>query len=1067
MTYQPKIYDIADYFNGAFVESFDALVSSDGVTITLSVNRDGGGDLTMWFSNGTSILDCTPAATVSLTAGTDTVPQGNYVYIPRSTKVLTVSTTAWASEEHIKVAYILVQSAGTVQSEGALINQNWNDHSKGTDGQGHVLHMAERSRRLGAVYYTGGADTFTIATAPSPDEIDLAIASATIYQMHKQTFPAFDTASGDKIIIPNHPSAAYTATSDLETQITNDATGTSLSNKYFNIVVWGCANKGDENYSPVFCNLPTGSYNSLSDAINDVSTYDVYTIPDAFVKESSTGFLLYRYTLKFGAGTTTVTLENTTDLRGSSPLVAAAGGGSSGGDVATDTIWDAKGDLAAGSGADTAIRVAVGTDGQFLKADSAASAGMSWDTIAGGGDLLSTNNLSDLANATTSRQNLGVEIGVDVQAYSAALDAVSGTNTGDEPAASTTVAGISELATQAEVDAGVVDNVVTASTLAGSALQTKVDGVEAGATADQTDAEIETAYNSQVAQVSAPEKTAGTEVAIRRFSPLDIADMASTHGGGAGEANTTSNQGGGIELALTKSGVDLPFATLNGGEFSKGTNLISLVGAGVKTAYEGEPNTNPFTDAEKTNLGNQSGTNTGDEPAASTTVAGISELATSAEIDTGADNTRTITPLGLAGSALQTKVDGVEAGATADQTDAEIETGYNNQVAQVSAGEKTAGTETAVRRFSPKDVADMAGTHGGGGGGGEANTASNAGGAGVGVFDGKVSVDLEFRNLVAASSAISIALDAANKEIDIDVVEANLSGIPQSGVTDLVSDLAGKAAASHTHTLADITDSGALAALATVGTAQVDDEAVTYAKMQHVTAAARLLGRGAAGGAGDVEEVRVSGAIEFNGGELIIGNNGIQETMMANDSVGLDQLSATGTPSSSNFLRGDNTWATPSGSSLDPVPDVFYDGAGGQTMNSTTAFTVNLDTRELTDSNYTLSADIVTIVAAGTYVISFCTTMNANANVGTTRGGWESFIEAEPSGGGGYSLASRSLRDTRYWRESAHYTSTGASGIYVAAANDKIRLRTRYTEAATAAFPLVADYSWVAIHRIA
>ena len=65
-----------------------------------------------------------------------------------------------------------------------------------------------------------------------------------------------------------------------------------------------------------------------------------------------------------------------------------------------------------------------------------------------------------------------------------------------------------------------------------------------------------------------------------------------------------------------------------------------------------------------------------------------------------------------------TKLDGIESAATADQTDAEIETGYNNQVAQVSSGERTAGTETAIRRFSPADIASMAGTHGGGGGGG-------------------------------------------------------------------------------------------------------------------------------------------------------------------------------------------------------------------------------------------------------------------------------------------------------------------------------------------------------------
>lgn len=64
------------------------------------------------------------------------------------------------------------------------------------------------------------------------------------------------------------------------------------------------------------------------------------------------------------------------------------------------------------------------------------------------------------------------------------------------------------------------------------------------------------------------------------------------------------------------------------------------------------------------------------------------------------------------------KVAGIEDNATADQSDAEIETAYNNQVAQVSSGERTAGTETAIRRFSPADIASMAGTHGGGGGGG-------------------------------------------------------------------------------------------------------------------------------------------------------------------------------------------------------------------------------------------------------------------------------------------------------------------------------------------------------------
>ena len=53
-------------------------------------------------------------------------------------------------------------------------------------------------------------------------------------------------------------------------------------------------------------------------------------------------------------------------------------GGGGGGDVATDLIWDAKGDLAVGTGADAAARLAVGTDGMQVFADASTSTGLRW-----------------------------------------------------------------------------------------------------------------------------------------------------------------------------------------------------------------------------------------------------------------------------------------------------------------------------------------------------------------------------------------------------------------------------------------------------------------------------------------------------------------------------------------------------------------------------------------------------------------------------------------------------------------------------------------------------------------
>jgi hypothetical protein len=68
-----------------------------------------------------------------------------------------------------------------------------------------------------------------------------------------------------------------------------------------------------------------------------------------------------------------------------------------------NTIVDAKGDLIGATAADTPARLAVGTNGQVLTADSTAATGLAWSTISAGGmTLLSTTALSGASTTVSS-----------------------------------------------------------------------------------------------------------------------------------------------------------------------------------------------------------------------------------------------------------------------------------------------------------------------------------------------------------------------------------------------------------------------------------------------------------------------------------------------------------------------------------------------------------------------------------------------------------------------------------------------------------------------------------------
>lgn len=181
-------------WNGSILETASVSVTSDGATSTFNIEKFGGGDLTVVFSDGYFDWNTSPADTIALISGTDTSPQLNFVYFLQSTKALAVSTTSFPAAEHAPLATVFCQSAASVQTDGVLKLHAWTDHVVQTTQQGHINDLNYWIRQQPATYVDGVLQTFNINAATSPDEVTIATASGTVLQLHPQTYPAFAAA---------------------------------------------------------------------------------------------------------------------------------------------------------------------------------------------------------------------------------------------------------------------------------------------------------------------------------------------------------------------------------------------------------------------------------------------------------------------------------------------------------------------------------------------------------------------------------------------------------------------------------------------------------------------------------------------------------------------------------------------------------------------------------------------------------------------------------------------------------------------------------------------------------
>lgn len=325
-----KTNDVLKIFNGAILESHAISIVYSGSNAYLKIEKAGGGKELTLFYEGTTYRFMTPDS-VLLSSGSDAVPTRNWVYVPNSTKQLTVSTSSFpTAEQYVPVADILMQSVTSAQTYGVYKVHAWTDHLSTSVGQGHLSDVNKWIRNQNATWLSGVVPSVSVGVNPAAiDTVKFSSSSGQVLQLHSHLYPAVDLQNGDHAHIFNDQTTPYTIINNLGS-ISTDTEGNTLrsNNTYYSLVVWGSVSE-DSKDCQVFVNKPSGFYTVAGEAISDAQGYSVYTIP---INYRGTGFLIARINLRYqtsAGGTFTVTQVD--DLRGLYPSTGAGGGTVAGG----------------------------------------------------------------------------------------------------------------------------------------------------------------------------------------------------------------------------------------------------------------------------------------------------------------------------------------------------------------------------------------------------------------------------------------------------------------------------------------------------------------------------------------------------------------------------------------------------------------------------------------------------------------------------------------------------------------------------------------------------------------
>jgi hypothetical protein len=300
------------YANGSILETLTLTITSDGATSIGTVDPVSGTILTHKFSNGLIKVDYSTPKTITLSDGTATVPQENFLYVLKTDPTtLVVGTSDFPAAEYAPIARVSVLTPALVQAGTGVIKQhNYTDHTEDANGQGHITHINNRLREEFPTWKSGVTPTIT---GSGTGTVTYATTSGIVQQLHDHTFPAM--ADPADLYIINDSVTPYRITTNLGGGILADATGASLTGKYYILVSLAIISETGSGHSKILINLPFGSYNTLNQALQDADKTINKSVP---ADNRGVSFLIQKVVMRNQADTT-FTVEDSNLLLGETP----------------------------------------------------------------------------------------------------------------------------------------------------------------------------------------------------------------------------------------------------------------------------------------------------------------------------------------------------------------------------------------------------------------------------------------------------------------------------------------------------------------------------------------------------------------------------------------------------------------------------------------------------------------------------------------------------------------------------------------------------------------------------